>query len=276
MAKNSREAAFEAIQSHIETHGHHIYIVSREGALPRFAYTIGLSLSAGFELLLPGAITFNAEDVVRIINAMAAAVGKDSNASTARVSLASLGSFTLREVHPSWPRDLMLGAFDFFNVSSLPAFQIIPDEDHWSLDIPDMGKPWSAAANPIWQWLEAPWCFPVPATSIASTNLAALRGERVTEAARWGEDNWEIFAGDGSASYDDMRVVALGTLLAIDESLVAVTRLAVDEGICRNAEGGIGSLGNEVHFDRSRLRSTQRCPSETPTCSVLKGGRASQ
>ena len=93
--------------------------------------------------------------------------------------------------------------------------------------------------GPAWRWLREPWTYPVPDDSTAVTNLAALRGERITEASRWEVDEWEMFAGAGpDVPQDEMRVVPIGTLVAADESLAPVVHLAVGEGLCRDPEPG--------------------------------------
>jgi hypothetical protein len=72
--------------------------------------------------------------------------------------------------------------------ASAPTSLVVPEPAYWTVDIPDMRKPWSVAEEPVWQWKEVPWTLPVPSTSTVVTDLAALRGERITEAARWEED----------------------------------------------------------------------------------------
>ena len=87
----------------------------------------------------------------------------------------------------------------------------------------------------MWRWLREPWTFPVPEDSTAVTDLAALQGEPVTEAARWEEDYWELFAGCGpDVPKDEQRVVALGTLVAADPSLAAVMNLEVGAALWRD------------------------------------------
>jgi hypothetical protein len=99
-----------------------------------------------------------------------------------------------------------------------------------------MSGPWNASTEPIWHWLKEPWTFSVPKDSTAAT-LAALRGKRITEAMRWEEDEWEMFAGPGpEVTEKEMRVVALGTLVAADESLVPVMNLAIEEGVWRDSD----------------------------------------
>lgn len=72
--------------------------------------------------------------------------------------------------------------------------------------------------------------------SEAITDVAALRGDRITEACRWEENEWELFAGAGpDVAKEEMRVVSLGTLLAADSSLEAVLTLTVGTGLWRDA-----------------------------------------
>jgi hypothetical protein len=133
----------------------------------------------------------------------------------------------------------MLGAVDFYGNTSIQAWQIVPEPAHRTLDTPDMRKPWSAAEEPVWQWMHVPWTLPVPSASSAVTELAVLRGERVTEAARWEEDQWELFAGEGAAvPKEEIRMVALGTLLGADPSLLPVTSLPVGGALFRDPDEG--------------------------------------
>jgi len=140
-------------------------------------------------------------------------------------------------VDSSWATEFMLAAFDYYQKRDIPALQIVPDKAHWTIDVPDMSVPWNANTEPAWRWLHEPWTYPVPKNATATTNLAALRGDRITEATRWEEDEWEIFAGAGpDVSQDEMRVVPLGNLVAADESLVPVVNLPVGEGLWRDPE----------------------------------------
>jgi hypothetical protein len=236
MSELDRKSALKLIRKNIDQYGHHIYIVQGKSALPRFAYSIGLTERIGVELILAGASMYYADDVTGLINAIAQSLQGQSNLSAFAVN--SLGSFTLRAVDSSWANELMLGAVDFYG-KSVSALQIVPDHDHWTLDIPNLENVWSATAEPVWQWLHAPWNFSIPSKSVATTNLGALRGERVTEAARWEEEQWELFAGAGpDVPQDEIRVVPLGTLLGIDVSVEAVTLLRIGQALWRDAPGG--------------------------------------
>jgi len=133
----------------------------------------------------------------------------------------------------------MLGALDYYGVRDIDAMQVVPDERHTTIDVPDMTRLWSAQAEPIWQWLHEPWAYDVPETSTATTNLDALRGARITEVTRWEEGEWEMFAGAGpDVADDDARVVPLGCLLAADPSLAASVKLEIGKGLWREDGDG--------------------------------------
>jgi hypothetical protein len=238
MPQKTKTSAFDLIRSNIEKHGQHIYLVSGGGPSPRFAYTVGVQAHCGVELVLAGASIFSASDVNQIINRVASAKREIDLIKTS-VPVGPFGSFSLRKVDSSWSKALMLGALDFYGTDSVEALQVVPDQDHWTLDIPNLEQPWSPITEPVWQWLHVPWEFQASPKSLATTNLAALRGQRITEAARWEEEHWELFAGPGpEVSESEARVVPLGTLLALDQSLVDVTRLDVGSALWRDSELG--------------------------------------
>jgi Domain of unknown function (DUF4262) len=239
MSSLNRSSARELIQSNIDKFGHHIYLVAPSGAVPRFAYTIGLESRNGIELILAGASVYLAHEVERVINEVAKGLSRHADWSTFEVTVGALGKFCLRKVDPSWTQSLLLGAIDFYERDSIDALQIVSDDTHWTVDVPDLSKPWSASSEPVWQWLRSPWTFPVATRSTATTNLGALKGGRVTEAARWEEDQWELFAGAGpDVPKEDVRIVPLSTLLAIDASLVIVTKLDIGRALWRDEHGG--------------------------------------
>jgi hypothetical protein len=227
-----RKLALERIRENVARSGHHIYVVAG-GTVPRFAYTIGVSESVGFELILAGAIFYMKDELVRIINDIVRQVKMQRADKVFEV--AELGTFTLREVHNSWAVEIILGALDYYQRRDIPTLQIVPDKDHCTIDVPDMRSSWSATLEPMWKWLREPWTFPVPENATATTNLAALRGDRITEVVRWEENEWEMFAGAGpNVPQDELRVVPLGTLIAADETLFPILHLAVDSGLWRD------------------------------------------
>jgi hypothetical protein len=233
ISKEQRKRTLDDIRENIARSGQHIYMVLG-GTTPRFAYTIGVSESVSVELILAGAIFYMRDDVEKIILNTVAHLKASRDRKL--VEVAGLGSFTLREIDSSWANELMLGVFDYYQRKDIPALQIVPDQDHWTIDVPNMSVPWSAPQEPVWKWLREPWAYPVRQDSTAVTDLAVLRGERITEACRWEEDEWELFAGAGpDVAKDEMRLVALGTLLAVDPSLEAVVSLAIGTGLWRDA-----------------------------------------
>lgn len=227
-----RRRALEDIRENIARSGLHVYVVISD-VTPRFAYTIGLSESVGAELILAGAVFYMKDEVLQIIEAIASELKTAHARRTFEVT--GQGSFSLRQVHSTWAAEFLLGGFDYYQKRDIRALQIVPDEAHWTLDVPDMTAPWSATEEPVWRWLREPWTFPVPKDSTAVTDLAALQGKPVTEAARWEEDYWELFAGCGpDVPKDEQRVVALGTLVAADPSLAAVMNLEVGAALWRD------------------------------------------
>lgn len=235
MTDSSKEAAMGLIKSNIEKSGWHIYVVSGNSPLPRFAYTIGVSEKIGVEVIFAGALFFSLSEVVEIINKVSFHLVSNRRLDGADVFFDSLGSFSIRRVHPSWSSQLMIGGADYYKNDALCAVQIVPDNKHWTLDIPNLEMPWNSKEEPVWQWLREPWTYDVPSESTAVTNLAALRGSRITEAARWEDSQWELFSGCGpEVSKEEIRVVSLGTLLALDRTLEAVTRLDVGRALWRD------------------------------------------
>lgn len=227
----ARNEALATIRANIERHGYHLYVVT-QGVVPRFAYTIGLLPSSGFELVFPGGAYYSAEELRQIIDVVSKAAGR---ASATLYCVDGLGTFSLTSVDASWSRLLLLGATDYYRSDEVPALQIKPDATHMTIDIPDLSQPWNEQDSGAWKWLAAPWEHPVSAESTATTNLAALRGALITEAVRWDLDEWEMFAGAGpEVPKSDMRVAPVGTLLAADTSLVKALSLAVGEGLWRD------------------------------------------
>ncbi|MBS1665193.1 MAG: hypothetical protein JST68_29375 [Bacteroidetes bacterium] len=69
-------------------------------------------------------------------------------------------------------------------------------------------------------------------TQRAIANIEALQGQVITELNRWEEVEWEIFTDSEAAERrDDARVVSLGAIIGIDETLLAALNLDVGKGI---------------------------------------------
>ncbi len=244
--KPERARAFELIKRNIEKSGFHIYLIAGGGCQPRFAYTIGLRKSLGAELVLAGALYYGKKDeVFEIVHAVRKQLvtgikGKLGPTWRSTFVVPRLGSFTLRKAHSSWVSKLLLGAVDYYGTKDIEAYQIVPEEKHQTIDVPNMAKECSPTGEPVWKWLQdKTWPDSIPRGSEAMTDLAALRGAPVTEACRWENNYWELFAGDGpDVSKAEARLVPLACLLAADPSLAPVVDLAIGEGLWRDGEGG--------------------------------------
>lgn len=231
-----REQVLGQIKRNIQQHGFHIYSIFQD-SYPRFGYTIGLTTSLGAELVMPGAAWFTAREVGVIITVIRKRLAADRRFGVP-LAMEGMGSFTLRKAHRSWTRKLLLGALDYYACRDVPAYQIVPDQDHWTIDVPDLSAPLGAGGSPGWQWLRQEWRLPVPSSSHAIADLAALRGSRVVVAARWETDRWELFTAPGEQfSEDQLRAVPLGCFLARDPSLAPILDLEIGEALWRDGRG---------------------------------------
>ena len=162
----------EKVRSNINQYGHHITIVNG-GGLPRYAYTIGLMKTLGIELVFAGGIHFLKDELYHIINTVAESLKTEQDTEKIKLNIDGLGSFTISNVKSSWSKSLMLGAFDFFELNELKAFQIRPDSRHSTLDIPDMSKEIDLESESIWQWHGKEWPYEIPQNSTEITDLSA-------------------------------------------------------------------------------------------------------
>ena len=231
-----RLKAHGEIREHIAQHGFHTYVVTG-GGYPHFGYTIGLTESLGAELILAGSYFYKLDDVSKVIKSVKGTLLPLVDWNAARAEAESWGSFSFREVETSWATALMLGAFDYYPGRSIEAYQIVPDEAHSTIDVPDLSQPWSPTHTPGWRWLNEAWTYPVPKDSVALTDLDVLRGARITEVMRWEEDQWEIFSCSGpEIPESERRVVPLGVLLEADKSLLPAVDLRVETGFWRSED----------------------------------------
>ncbi len=237
-AMNPRRTwSLQQIQQNIDTFGYHMYVVDG-GAIPRFIYTIGLSPTLGAELIFAGGILYSLDEARAIIEHLRGhLLNPGSNIAADPVGL--LGTFCLRAVHRSWGDALLLGAIDFYRTESVAALQCVPDEAHMTIDVPDLSTERSGNSEPAWRWLTDPWPYACAQSASATTDIAALRGAPITEVARWEEDYWEMFAGNGpDVTEDDARIVPITTLLAADPTLAPALELKIGEGFWRHSEEG--------------------------------------
>jgi len=223
----------DQIQANIDKYGYHITVVVG-GIEPRFAYSIGLSDSLNFELVFPGGVYYLKDQVLQIFREIVNSLRAGVSMIDTTISIDGLGQFSFLPVDPSWSKLMLLGVFDYYQKFDIPSYQIMPDTAHFTFDIPDMSKKWSLATEPVWQWLGRKWQYNVPESSTVVTNLEALQGSAITELMRWEEDEWEMFAGPGpEVQKEDTRIVSLGTILGIDNTLLPAFDLETGKGLWR-------------------------------------------
>lgn len=232
-----RESFLKVIKENITLHGFHYTVVSG-GDVPRFVYTIGCSEKNGVELLFAGGEYYSIVEVDLFLKGVILCINNDVDLTEIRLNVSELGSFRLMQTHPSWAQLLALGVFDYYQNANIDVWQIVPDDAHYTLEIPDTTIAFDIQSNKVWQWLVRDWDYPVPAHATAIVNLPVLFGQPATEVMRWEEDEWEIFSGPGpDVPEEDMRVVALATLIGIDPSIEPVVQLEIKKGCWReNAE----------------------------------------
>lgn len=225
----SRVSILLEISEEIKRNGFHITIVT-QGICPRYLYTVGLKDKLGFDLLLPGCSKFYPNELISVISQ----VVNEGACKNIEIEAADIGEFCLGHVDRSWVELLALAAIDYYGEAT-PFMQIMPDKLNCTIDTPDLSNAWSATSEPVWQWLKVPWPFPVPHNSSATTNLLALRGAPVTEAARWEHDEWELFAGSGpDTPAEDIRVMPLATMVGYDGSISEAVELQVGKAVWRD------------------------------------------
>ncbi|HUQ02973.1 MAG TPA: DUF4262 domain-containing protein [Kofleriaceae bacterium] len=223
----------QIIRRTIVRHGHQTYMIMA-GSCPRFAYTVGVSESVGAELVLAGAAIFTRDEVHVIINTVATELRAGTPAHTV-VVVEGLGSFTLRRADPTWVRWLLCCANAYYR-HDVAAYQIVPDRDHWTVDVPDMTTPWSVESAPAWRFLRDLPPATFPASAHVATGLDVLRGTLVTRATRREPSYWEAFS-NAPLTMQQIRIVPLSTLLATDESLVDLFDLPIGQRRWRPASG---------------------------------------
>jgi len=229
--------ALEMIRTNISQHGCHTYFV-RPAPSPKFAYTIGLSeTTIGAELILAGGAYYSRHQVSEILNRLALILKETPDGVQTNHALGELGNFSLRDVNPTWSSELTLGALDYYKPAAVRVLQVVPDDQHRTIDVPDLSQVRNETAEPIWQWLDKAWDYPIPENLMVITDIGALRGAPILEANRWEEDAWELFSiSSHEFDKENGRAIPFGTLVAVDPTLVLATELDVGEGIWRNPE----------------------------------------
>lgn len=223
------------IKSNIEGKGLHISIVSG-GQEPRYAYTIGNQEKINTEFIFAGGIYYLLDDVIKILNDISNNIrsSKNEEIDSKIFSIKNLGYFTLRKVDKSWAQITMLGVFDYYNLDDIDAYQVLPEKQFQTIDIPNMSLTYGTFKDSVWKWLKDDWKYNISNKITVVTNLNALQGQPITEVMRWEEDEWEMFSGNSSEVEEkDVRIVPIGVLFGIDNSLTTALDLDVGKGMWR-------------------------------------------
>lgn len=228
-----KESFFKIIRSNIEESGYHLNIVSSPTE-PRYAYSIGLNEKFGIELMLAGGLYYHKKNLFEIFNYIVNQLENRRNELPDSHFNTDLGDFSLTKVHPSWSVLMGLGAFDYYQNQDIAFLQILPDKEHFTMEIPNMSVERSHDTDPIWKWLDKDWDLPVPLSSTVATNIEVLRGDTVTELMRWEEDEWEMFSIPGTdVEPVNTRIVSIATLIGMDSSLERTLSLKIGKGLWR-------------------------------------------
>jgi hypothetical protein len=230
----NKEEWKDIIKSNITTSGFHITVVAQEQT-PRFAYTIGLTEKYNFELVFAGGIFYLKDQLSKIFNQIVKKVNEQEGEYFNSINLEELGTFSILPIDASWSKLLMLGVYDVYKVEKVNAFQIIPDRNHQTLDIPDMTRPFTPTLFPVWRYLVQNWDLNVPITSQVTTNLEFLKGQPLTEIIRWEPDFWEMFHGEApNIPKEQRRVVSISTIVGIDKTILPALELQIKKGLYRD------------------------------------------
>ncbi|WPV69685.1 DUF4262 domain-containing protein [Chitinophaga sp. LS1] len=230
-----KEKYIEEIKSNIQKFGYHVTYVIADIS-PSFAYTIGLSQTFNFELVIAGGAFYNRAEKETIITSIADKIIETDNKIPQSINLGELGVFSLSLVDESWSKLFLLGVYDILKKETVVALGIVPDQNHFTLDIPKMSVPFNVNNEPVWQWMAKEWKYNVSKESTVGTDLDALKGKAITEVTRWEDDYWEMYHGDGNEMpKDQIRVVSIGTMLGIDPSLIAAFDVPLEKGLYRES-----------------------------------------
>lgn len=214
------------IATAIRATGCYRYLVSAVSA-PRFAYTVGLSESLGFELVLAGAAAYSKDEVLAVLALASSQLkGRDSLET-------GHGKFVCKPVSPAWMSVLLLGARDYYGEGrALSALQLVPDAENFTLDTPDLSVARQERANRAWRYLDD-WPFSVPKRCLVGTTLSVLQGAPVVEVSRWEEDYWEMLPEQSRIDKGELRVIPLGVMLGLDGTLEPSVSLQVGRSLFR-------------------------------------------
>ena len=234
---DKRQEFLKLIEENIRKNNFHITFVV-ESQNPHFAYTIGLFEKFGFELVIAGGFVSKAQNEKKF-NTIFSGLNKGLNVDAVFTDEDG-GVFELVEVHSTWKERMTLGVFDYYKNDKVKVFQVLSEDR--LIDTPIMSNKWNEN-DKIWCWLDKDWTEDVPLSSHVVTNIDFLKGGTITDVMRWEDEYWEMFVGEGSDVPDEnVRILPIGTMLGIDESLRPAIELSIGKGLWRENKESEWSL----------------------------------
>src|SRR3954467_8417094 len=123
-------------------------VVVQQSCVPRYSYTVGLAHKVGFELILSGASLYMLDSLRCIFDKLLRELQAcDFKPRETRLCLNGLGVFSLRESDHSWNNLLLLEAVELYG-ADIRVLQIVPDEAHITIDVPNQSVPWDRGREP--------------------------------------------------------------------------------------------------------------------------------
>lgn len=238
MSQDYREKILDVIRVNIEKNGRHIYSLMGPES-PRYLYTIGLYEKRGFELIFPGMATLPPIHCAQLLNQLGELLEQGEEPKSLSMPYEAGMTFHLSPVHSSWVKKLMAGALHYYGKDDMKAWQVVPDEKHGTIDIPNMTFPYSTQTNPVWRWLDGEWPYSVPLDSVVIVDRPVMLGEPVAQVLRREETEWDMLsASDEDLSVDNLFMVPLSTMLGFDPTLEPCLELSPGTGLIRKQVGG--------------------------------------
>lgn len=226
------------IESNIDSHGYQLTIVSGS-SVPRYAYTVGLFESIGFELVMAGGYFFSISDLEVIFEKLITHIQSDSEARSNPIAVDDLGIFSFRKVHSSWVGKFLYGIVEFYGAEDVSVVQILPDQLHHTLEIPQMELNCSVARN-IWEYEQDQPRNSNALNPMVATTIQVLQGEPILEVTRWEPDYLEMWqCPPDDLIRDDIRIIPFLILVKIDPTIEDALRIEVGKGLWRDRREGV-------------------------------------
>ena len=159
-----KDSHMDTINIHIKKFGFHLCFASG-GATPRCVHSVGLLENFGFELVFPGGIFFLKDQVQFLFKKVIEYLKMNNGEPPFNFFNKSLGEFTFKKAHDSWTTYLLKSAVTYHKRSDFTVLQIVPGEEHFTKDTPDLSLPFNTTREPICKCLKDEWSYYFPKNS---------------------------------------------------------------------------------------------------------------